>query len=72
MAAAQLGHRIDHCLVFEDTRAGLNAGRAAGAGWNIAIAGPSHTREQLAVHHPTHLVGALTEVTTVLGFDLRA
>ena len=60
------------CAHIGDTPSDIGEGRAAGAGWNIAIAGPSHTREQLAVHRPTHLVAALTEVTTVLGLDLRA
>ena len=43
----------------------------AAAGWNVAIAGPSHTREQLSPLRPTHLVGALTDVPAALGLNLH-
>jgi phosphonatase-like hydrolase len=60
------------CAHVGDTPSDIGEGRAAGAGWNVAIAGPSHTREQLAVHRPTHLVGSLNEVPAALGLAFRA
>lgn len=59
------------CAHVGDTPSDIGEGRAAGAGWNIAIAGPSHTREQLSPLCPTHLVGALNDVPSALGFNLH-
>jgi phosphoglycolate phosphatase-like HAD superfamily hydrolase len=55
-----------------DTPSDVGEGLAAGAGWNIAIAGPSHSAEQLAACRPTHIVGALTAVPAALGLDFAA
>jgi phosphonatase-like hydrolase len=59
------------CAHVGDTPSDIGEGRAAAAGWNIAIAGPSHTREQLEPLRPTHLVGALTDVPAALGLSLH-
>jgi phosphonatase-like hydrolase len=59
------------CAHVGDTPSDIGEGRAAAAGWNIAIAGPSHTREQLAPLRPTLLVGALTDVPAALGLNLH-
>ena len=36
-AMALIGCRPDECAVFEDSLSGIQAGRAAGAGWIIAV-----------------------------------
>jgi phosphoglycolate phosphatase-like HAD superfamily hydrolase len=59
------------CAHVGDTPSDIGEGRAAAVGWNIAIAGPSHTREQLDPLRPTHLVSALTAVPAVLGLSLH-
>ncbi|WP_345632657.1 HAD-IA family hydrolase [Rugosimonospora acidiphila] len=46
-AAAALGYDIDRCVVVEDSRAGVAAGRAAGA-WVVAVA-TTHPAAQLGV-----------------------
>jgi phosphonatase-like hydrolase len=60
------------CAHVGDTPSDVGEGLAAGAGWNIAIAGPSHSAEQLAACRPTHVVGALTAVPAALGLDFAA
>jgi phosphoglycolate phosphatase-like HAD superfamily hydrolase len=60
------------CAHVGDTPSDVGEGLAAGAGWNIAIAGPSHSAEQLAACRPTHIVGALTAVPAALGLDFAA
>ena len=59
------------CAHVGDTPSDIGEGRAAAVGWNIAIAGPSHTREQLDPLRPTHLVSALTAVPAALGLSLH-
>ena len=57
------------CAHVGDTPSDIGEGKAAAVGWNIAIAGTSHTREELAPHQPTHLVNSLSEVLEILGVE---
>ncbi|MFJ7899173.1 HAD-IA family hydrolase [Streptomyces sp. NPDC096198] len=54
-AAAELGVDPGDCIVFEDSGAGIAAGRAAGM--RVVGVGP-----RAGLHHPDALVGDLTEV----------
>ena len=49
-----------------DTPSDLQEGRAAGCGLVIGVTNGSHTREQLAPHPHTHLIGNLRELPGVL------
>ena len=65
----------DHKLVAKvgDTPSDLQEGMAAGCGWVIGVTNGSHTREQLAVHAHTHLIGSLKELPgVVLGYPSLA
>jgi len=59
----------NNCAHVGDTPSDIGEGKAGLVGWNIVIAGTSHTREQLAPHQPTHLVNSLTEVLKALGVE---
>lgn len=45
-----------------DTPSDLQEGQAAGCGWVIGVTEGSHTREQLAAHAHTHLIGTVAEL----------
>lgn len=58
------------CAHIGDTPSDIGEGRSAGVRWNIAIYGTSHTRDELAAHHPHHLVGSLAEVADIFGLGI--
>jgi phosphonatase-like hydrolase len=49
-----------------DTPSDLQEGTAAGCGLVIGVTNGTHTREQLAPHPHTHLIGSLAELPTLL------
>jgi len=59
-AAAALGVEPGHCLVVEDSAAGIAAGRAAGCVVIGVRAGNFHGQDQTAAHHVIDTLEALT------------
>jgi phosphonatase-like hydrolase len=49
-----------------DTPSDLQEGAAAGCRLVIGVTNGTHTREQLAAHSPTHLIGSLAELPALL------
>jgi phosphonatase-like hydrolase len=55
-----------------DTPADLEEGTGAGCGRVIGVTNGTHTREQLAVHPHTDLIGSVAELPAALGLPLDA
>lgn len=52
-----------------DTTLDLQAGAAAGVGWNIGVWSGAHDRARLAAAPHTHLLASVAEVPAALGLD---
>ena len=57
---ALIGCRPDECAVFEDSLSGLQAGRAAGAGWIIAVDSDLDREKLLRVEGVSRVVSNFT------------
>ncbi|UZN02871.1 phosphonatase-like hydrolase [Cellulomonas sp. S1-8] len=54
-------------LAAGDTVLDVLAGRAAGAGWVVAVLSGAQTREELVIEHPTHVLDDVTGIPALLG-----
>ena len=59
-AMALIGCRPDECAVFEDSLSGIQAGRAAGAGWIIAVDSDLDREKLLRVEGVSRVVSNFT------------
>jgi hypothetical protein len=55
-----------------DTPADLEEGHRAGCGLNIGVTQGAHSREQLAAHPHTHLIGTVADLPELLAVSERA
>ncbi|MCE9576033.1 MAG: HAD family phosphatase [Deltaproteobacteria bacterium] len=68
-AIAALGVPADHCLVIEDSTAGIAAGRAAGCAVVAVRAGNFHGQDQSQAHR---VIDTLDELTAELAAEVAA
>ena len=59
-AMALIGCRLDECAVFEDSLSGIQAGRAAGAGWIIAVDSDLDREKLLRVEGVSRVISNFT------------
>lgn len=67
VSAAELGVKVEDCVVVEDSVFGVRAAKTAGM-WCIAVTTGAYSREELETESPDLIVGSLAEKGKILDY----